>query len=146
MSVFNDILSLICPLKPRYKLSAISGPDFWQKITFDCPFGLLDGKYYTTDYAGWCAVLPRLLTSQYAAELDDCEDIALATTLKASREYGLNAIGMAVGNMPQGRHGFCILYVADRGWMLFEPQRGFGFGGKPFAIGENGYTVDKILI
>jgi hypothetical protein len=111
------------------------------------PFGVLDGKYQYSDLNGWVQVLGRLKQDKYITEFEDCEDLAMDATLESSETYRLNAIGLAVGSVPAGYHGYCILWVKDIGWMLFEPQSGFGFGSKPFNIGENGYGMpDKVLI
>jgi len=135
--------------KPHPTIYTMTGVDMLAKVQsagLTNPFNVQDGVYYYSDMDGWKQVLPKLLTNKYVAELNDCEDLAMQAMLDSSVKYGLNAIGIAEGPTPIGPHAFCILYVKDRGFMLFEEQKGAGYGGVPFDVGDHGYQVDKILV
>jgi len=136
------------PQQPKPTIYQMTGTDMWQKLDdagLAHPFGIMDGIYNYTDLTGWKMILPLLLTTDYVAELDDCEDLALQATLDSSKIYKLNSIGLAVGTKDGAGHGFCFLYVKDVGFMLFEEQKGFNYG-RPFAIGANGYVIGQVFI
>lgn len=116
------------------------------KAGISIPMGLLDGTYWTTDAKGWSEVLSRLVASPFAYkdEVNDCEDIALEAMVACSREYGLNTLGMAIGNSPQGRHAFNLFLIDGIDLWVFEPQDVMGI--QYFPLGEQGYTVDMLLI
>jgi hypothetical protein len=95
--------------------------------------------YYYTDDVGWANVLYHLVfsSSLYKPDRFDCEKYGLKAMITCSEEYGLNALCLAIGDMPLGRHGFNIFFLGD-GFMLFEPNRGFEWAGI-MEIGDNGY-------
>lgn len=110
------------------------------------PFDMLDSWYYYTDLEGWSKILPDLVfkSSLYRKDRFDCEDYALKTMVTCRERYGLNTMGVVIGNMPQGRHGFNMFYFGD-GFMLFEPNEGYVWSGA-FEIGDYGYSPEEILI
>jgi len=111
------------------------------------PFGVLDYRYYTTDAEGWGKILYDLAfsSSLYATDKFDCENYAFKAMTVCAERYGLNTMGVALGQTPMGRHGFNIFYI-DKNFMLWEPNEGYRWSGEPFKIGENGYIPDLILI
>lgn len=115
------------------------------RYNIQTPMGLLDSAYYTTDAETWAEVLSRLVQEPWAykAETNDCDNIALEAMTTCSREYGLNTMGMAIGDIPSGRHAFNLFLVGNDIW-VFEPQR--IIGEQYFPLGQNGYTVDMVLI
>lgn len=106
---------------------------------------VLDRLYYYTNMEGWSKVLPDLLlrSGLYRENIFDCEDYALKAQIECALRYGLNAMRLCIGRIPQGMHGFDIFpYGNERGiegFMLFEPNDGFEWAGNAFDIGENGY-------
>jgi len=112
---------------------------------WEIPMGMLDTKYFYTDAAGWASVLSDMMFSSllYAPETFDCEDYALKAVVVATEKYGLNSLGLVVGKMPQGWHGWNFFYVGDR-FMMLEPNLGFNLGY--FELGENGYVPYKVLV
>ena len=135
---------------PSFKEYQITGVLLRSKLKdlgLEVPLGMLDSMYYHTDLEGWGKVLYDLAfsSSLYKSNKFDCENYALKAMNLCAERYGLNTLAMAVGNIPQGRHGFNIFYYGD-GFMLWEPNMGFGWSGEPFEIGENGYQPDLVLI
>ena len=134
---------------PTYKESIIDGMSIYSKITgmgYKMPLGLLDSTYYYTDLEGWGNVLWDLVfkSALYKADRFDCENFAFKAMSLCAEKYGLNTLGVVIGDIPSGRHGFNILFHGD-GFKLFEPNEGFGYGGL-FEIGEHGYTIDWVII
>jgi len=118
-----------------------------QALGLQIPMRMLDEKYYYTDLEGWSKILYDLVfkSDLYKRDKFDCENYALKAMTICAERYGLNTLVMVIGNIPQGRHGFNILYYGD-GFMLWEPNEGFDWSGEPFEIGENGYVPDLVLI
>ena len=112
------------------------------------PMGMLDSVYYYTDLEGWAKILYDLVlkSSLYKTDRFDCENYALRVMNLCAERYGLNAMGLVIGDMPLGRHGFNIFYCGADIFMLFEPNEDFGYEGEAFEIGEHGYQPDEVLI
>ena len=83
-------------------------------------------------------------SSLYKLDRLDCEDYALKAMVLCAERYGLNTLRLAIGWTPLGRHGFDIFYHGE-GFMLFEPNEGFGYSGA-FELGEHGYKPELILL
>jgi len=111
------------------------------------PMGMLDWSYYHTDMEGWGKVLEDLVfkSSLYQADRFDCDNYALKAMTLCAERYGLNTLGFVIGNMPQGRHAFNVLYHGD-GFLLWEPNEGFPFSGSTFEIGDFGYQPEWVLM
>lgn len=109
--------------------------------------GMLDWQYYHTDLEGWNEVLFNLIfkSNLYKQDKFDCENYALKAMNTCAERYGLNTLAVVIGDIPQGRHGFNILYYGD-GFMLWEPNDGFPFSGSLFEIGDYGYQPELVLI
>ena len=134
---------------PSFKEYIIDGMSIYSKITsmgYKMPLGLLDSTYYYTDLEGWGSILWDLTfnSNLYKADRFDCENMAFKAMNLCAEKYGLNTLGVVIGNIPQGRHGFNILFHGD-GFKLFEPNFDFGYDGL-FEIGEHGYIVDWVII
>lgn len=139
-------------LKPQPKFTEykIHGGELAGKIRnlgLNIPLGMLDSWYYYTDLEGWAEVLYNLVFSSrlYKPDRFDCSNYALKAMNECAERYGLNTFAMVIGDIPQGRHGFNMLYYGD-GFMLWEPNAGFDWSGQPFEIGEYGYKPDTIII
>jgi len=135
---------------PSFKTYYVSGSFLKEEIEslgFTVPMGRLDSQYYYTDLEGWGAILWDLVfnSNLYKADRFDCENYALKAMTLCAERYGLNTMGLVIGDIPQGRHGFNIFYHGD-GFMLWEPNDGFPYSGSPFEIGEHGYRPDMVLI
>ncbi len=143
-------LSDLFKSQPKFTEYKIPGSELAGKIRnlgLKVPFGMLDGWYYYTDLEGWAEVLYNLVFSSrlYKPDRFDCSNYALKAMNESAERYGLNTLAMVIGDMPQGRHGFNMLFYGD-GFMLWEPNAGFDWSGQPFEIGENGYKPDDVLI
>uniref|UniRef100_A0A6M3LU41 Agglutinin C-terminal domain-containing protein n=1 Tax=viral metagenome TaxID=1070528 RepID=A0A6M3LU41_9ZZZZ len=133
-------------------ISSISGNELRAKIEaigLQVPLGMLDSEYLYTDEPGWSNILPYLQYNPVKTEngrviIADCEDYSFRAYSDVQFKYGINALGVALGKMPAGYHGFCIVYTGA-GFKLFEPQLGFGIK-RLFNIGEYGYQPDRVVI
>jgi len=96
---------------------------------------------------GWGNILWDLVfnSNLYKADRFDCENYALKAMTTCAERYGLNTMGLVIGDIPLGRHGFNIFFHGD-GFMLWETNDGFSYAGTPFEIGEYGYHPDIVLI
>ena len=131
----------------EYQISSIAFRPKLEAIGLKIPMYLLDGWYYYTDSAGWATILFDLVfkSSLTKPEKFDCDNYALKAMVTCAERYGLNTMGMVIGNIPQGRHAFNIFYLGDD-FLLWEPNDGFQWSGQPFPIGENGYKMEMVLI
>lgn len=116
-------------------------------LGLDMPMLMLDNWYYYTDVEGWSKLLPDLMvkSSLYKADKYDCDDYAWKAKMTCIERYELNAMAFAIGDIPEGRHSFCLIYDGDS-WLTFEPNSGFGLAGQAFPIGENGYKPELVLV
>ena len=130
-----------------YELSGLALQIQLHLLGLEIPMGMLDSRYYTTDLEGWGKILYDLVfdSNLYKKDKFDCDKYALKAKVTCAEKYGLNAIGVALGHIPGGYHGFNIFFYAEIGFMLFEPNEGFGYDGC-FEIGEHGYKPEKVLI
>ena len=128
-------------------LSSIAFRPKLEAIGLKIPLFLLDGWYYYVSLEDWGKVLWDLVFSSSLTKLDkfDCDNYALKAMTICHERYGLNTMGMVIGNIPSGRHAFNIFYHGD-GFKLWEPNSGFTYAGTPFEIGENGYHMEIVLI
>ena len=135
---------------PSYNQYEIGGTELKQKVEalgLQIPMGLLDRRYYYTDIEGWGNILFDMVfnSNLYKSEKFDCDNYALKAMNVCAERYDLNTLVMIIGDIPQGRHAFNMLYHSD-GFMLWEPNEGFPWSGEPFEIGENGYVPDLVLL
>ncbi len=134
------------PAFTEYKLT---GPELHRRILklgLAIPFGMLDHYYYYTDLEGWGKVLADLAfkSSLYKEDKFDCENYALKAMSLCHERYSLNTFFMVIGTTPLGRHSFNMFFYGD-GFMLFEPNAGFGYGSM-FELGDNKYDPVEALI
>lgn len=113
----------------------------------------LDGWIYFTDMEGWNKILWDLVFASKLYKLDifNCDKYALKAYIVCCERYGLNTLLFAIGDIPQGRHGFNIFYALDKdenggGFLLWEPNDGFPFSGSAFEIGEYEYKPEIVLV
>ena len=135
---------------PSFKEYKISGLELMGKIEglgLEIPLGMLDWTYYFTDLEGWGKVLYDLVFSSnlYKEDRFDCENYSIKAFNECAERYGLNTLGVVIGDTSAGRHGFNMFYHGD-GFMLWEPNEGFPFSGGAFEIGEYDYLPEVILI
>ena len=135
---------------PSYNQYEIGGTELKQKVEalgLRIPMGLLDRRYYYTDIEGWSNILFDMVfnSNLYKSERFDCDNYALKAMNVCAERYDLNTLVMIIGDIPQGRHAFNMLYHGD-GFMLWEPNEGFSWSGEPFEISENGYVPDLVLL
>ena len=135
------------PSFKEYSISASELRNKLQSLEAKILYGMLDSNYYFTDLDGWIKVLYDLVfkSSLYKIDKFDCENYALKAMNECHERYGLNTLAMVIGDMPQGRHGFNMLYYGDS-FLLWEPNEGFPFSGSPFEIGDFGYFPRFVLI
>ena len=111
----------------------------------------MDSWIYFTDLEGWGKILWDLVFSSklYKRDIFNCDKYALKAYITCCERYGLNSLLLAIGDMPQGRHGFNIFPYYDSGdvgFMLWEPNDGFQFSGSAFEVGEYKYFPESALI
>lgn len=82
----------------------------------------------------------------YVQSITDCEDYGLKAQVDACFDAGVSGIRLCLGDIPLGYHGFVITVDTESNIWLLEPNAGFPFAGEWFAIGENGYIPQKVLI
>lgn len=88
----------------------------------------------------------------YIDQIWDCENYTLEGMNDAARHYHVNGITLALGNMPQGYHGFLVtLSKVGNIWLLennagFIDSAGTPYAGEWFRIGDYGYRPDKVFI
>jgi hypothetical protein len=127
-----------------YQVYSMSFTEMLTKLDqakLDHPFGVLDSVYYYTTLEDFKTISSGLIQCGYSNELNDCEDMALQTSLDSSVKYKVNSVGLAVGSWNGSAHAFNIVYTQDKGFMLFEPQN-----GSLFDLDTNGYKVERVLI
>lgn len=134
---------------PSFKEYSIDSGSLASKILnlgYKLPVAMLDSVYYFTDLEGWGNILWDLTfnSNLYKTNKFDCENFALKAMNICAEKYGLNTLGVVIGNIPEGRHGFNILFHGD-GFKFHEPNVGFGYGGL-FEIGDNSYSGDWVII
>jgi hypothetical protein len=125
----------------RYFLSDFQLAYMLDNIGLARPLGLLDSQYMYTDLETWKKVLPKLIDKKYVPEIWDCEDIAMQAMLNSSRVFGLNSLGVVIGDLNGKSHAFNIFWDGLQFW-LWEPQLSMG----PFNIGEHNYSLRVVLI
>jgi len=116
-------------------------------IGLTTPMGMLDGRYYYTDAEGWSKLLPDMVmkSNLWAADKYDCDDYAWKAKMTCVDRFGLNAIAFVIGDIPEGRHSFNLIYTGVD-WLVFEPNIGFGLAGQAFPIGNEGYKPELVLV
>jgi len=144
VKVINPIIHV-----PSFKEYSIDGTTLAKKILalgFTLPVYLLDSIYYYTDLEGWGNILWDLTFNVNLGKPEkfDCDNYSLKAMSECAERYGLNTLGLVIGNIPEGRHAFNILFHGD-GFMFHEPNSGFGYGGL-FEIGENNYVGEWVII
>jgi len=136
-------------IKPSAEKFSISASDLRAKIKslgLELPVGMMDGWYYFTDLEGWGKILYDLTfnSNLYKKNKFDCENYAIKAMNECAERYALNTLAFVIGDIPQGRHGFNMFFHGD-GFMLHEPNAGFGYGGA-FELGDNGYEPEMVII
>ena len=136
------------PSFDEYEITGHSLKSKLKALGLEVPLEMLDYTYYHTDLEGWGKILYDLVlkSSLYKTDRFDCENYALRVMNLCAERYGLNAMGLVIGDMSLGRHGFNIFYCGDDHFMLFEPNEGFGYDGEAFEIGGHGYQPNLVLI
>ena len=119
-----------------------------QAMDMRVSLGMLDSIYYYTDLEGWGKILYNLVfnSNLYKTNKFDCENFAMKAMNLCAERYGLNTMGLVVGDIPLGRHGFNIIYCGQDLFKLWEPNSGFDCNGEAFDLGENGYFPDLVFI
>lgn len=134
--------------KPAITFYEIDSSDVVKEINLlgiQIPMGLWDYPtyYYTTlwgikEAVKYCRKVYSF--PKYQTAIMDCDDFAILLKGLMSAEFGINAFGIALGNVPGGYHAYNIARVEDR-MVFIEPQT-----GSVFEIGDKGYQCDKIII
>lgn len=155
--IMELLRGFICPTvkpkepKPNIQVLEISRAQLATSLDKDTDiksvlYGYLDSKYYYCSLEDWGKVLEYIYMVEdkpdYVTDRLDCEDFAFWLKAMISYYFGLNTMGVVIGDIPQGRHGFNMFYAED-GWWLWEPQVG---DQAPFRPGHKGYKPLHILI
>lgn len=137
--------------KPNYTKYQFTLNEFNTEVTksnFSIPLGNMTDIYIFSDENGWHEVLYKLAESPLDAvpQTRTCVQYAENARLKCSTQYGLNAIGIAVGLHNGSGHAWNIFYTTGNNprFIYFEPDIGMNAGW--FEIGERGYVSNKIYI
>jgi len=134
--------------KPDITFYEIDSQIVWNELSalnITIPLGLWDAPtyYYTTlwgikETVKYCRKVEDF--PKYQIAKFDCEDFAILLKGKMSKEFGINAFGIALGMTTMGYHAF-NLARAEQNWVFVEPQT-----GEVFEIGEKGYTCEKVIL
>lgn len=135
------------PSFPVYKIDGAALMDKVRGAGLQMPFGALDRNYYYTSQEGWGKILFDLVfkSSLYKEDKFDCDNYAMKALTVCAERYGLNTMGMVIGNMPLGRHAWNLLYTG-KAFLCFEANTAFPQAGEAFKIGEHGYIPEVILV
>jgi hypothetical protein len=112
------------------------------------PVQPLDDEYYYLTLADWKKVFAEVFTRMpsYIKDRRDCDDAAWMFKGFVTALAGLNAFGWVIGNIPAGRHSFCMFYT-DTGWYILEPNPQYTYGNyNVLPLGVNGYQPDVMVI
>ncbi len=101
-----------------------------------------DSTYWTVSLEDWQKIIADVSKTLpvYLAEKLDCEDFAFLTMTNIAMKYQLNTCGVAVGNSPQGYHGFNVFAAWELDHLvlhILEPQTG--------QIDPAGYELDTVI-
>jgi len=135
---------------PSFKTFMIDGATLKGRLAnigLTTPMNMLDSRYFYTDVEGWSKILPDMMvkSSLYLEDRYDCDEYALKAKVTCSERYGLNAMAFVIGDIPEGRHAFNMIYDGVD-WLIFEANIGFGLGGQAFPIGAEGYRPELVLV
>ena len=90
-----------------------------------CSVYLFDSTYWYPDVQGWANILTDVLFGMpaFVDELWDCDNFALEVKARVAIRYKINAMGIVIGNSPQGYHAWNA-YVSGGLLLYLEPQTG----------------------
>ncbi len=102
-----------------------------------------DSNYWAISLEDWQKVFKDVFSGlpKYLAEKFDCEDFAFITMMRVTERYQINTIGVAVGQVPFGYHGYNLFVSWDNGQAklhTLEPQNG--------QIDPQGYSTGDTVI
>jgi len=154
LKVIHQIACSICQAsqKPKPEIELLSMPStqvdaeikaLGQRLMYPC---LLDfgQNYYYTKAEDWAKVFDYIYfvfdMPSYLVARIDCEDFGILLKGLVSALFGLNYFALAIGNIPQGCHGFNF-FRTDAGHLIIEPQSGQFFGWE-----ERGYEPKWALL
>ncbi len=142
------------PKIPRYVISASEVSKELEAAGIHTLYGRLDSLYIYTDVVSWEKImmyiyknmqLPDYCVDNVGRWNLDCEDFAIWMKSMVSTNFGINYIGIAIGDTPQGRHSFNIIRDENK-LMVYEPQPGYGIN-YPFDLDdEHQYHVLDALL
>lgn len=107
---------------------------------------LWDSCFFCTTLEDWGKVFEDVLLGmpKYTTEKFDCENFAMLVSARVSERYRLNTCGVAIGDSPQGRHGFNLFIAVAYGMeaLYLEPQT-----GEVFPLDSNsGYKAEIVIM
>ena len=113
------------PSYQEYEMSATLAHQYMCHIYPQCTFLLWDAIYWTVHIEDWNEIFIDVAKSMPAYTVDkfDCDNFALLTAARVNERYQLNSCGIAIGNTPQGYHGWTVFITPDEA-MFYEPQTG----------------------
>jgi len=84
----------------------------------------LDGTYYCPDRDGFDVLREERGAEwlPYTKAQFDCEDFAALFRAIATRDYGVNAVGVVVDWSAEPAHSYNAIVLADGSVLLYEPQ------------------------
>ena len=105
-----------------------------------------DRQFFYTSNEDWNEVVRRVLFNMptYTAEKFDCENFALLCSARTCEAFQLNTMGLAIGRIPAGYHGFNVFlarYGEETEFYILEPQTGIFVP----AAGETEYQVEEVI-
>ena len=103
---------------------------------------LWDSRYFYVSHEGWGKVFGKVLLDmpKYTVEKFDCENFAVLVSARTSELFQLNTCGIAIGQSPQGYHGFNI-FLSDNGFFYLEPQTGDVYS----VTEDSGYKAELVI-
>lgn len=101
-----------------------------------------DSQYWAVSLDDWKRIIKDVLSDlpKYLAEKFDCEDFAMLTMTRIAERYEINTMGVAVGQVPFGYHGYDLFVAWEDGQPklhVLEPQTS--------EIDPAGYMRDTVI-
>ncbi len=101
-----------------------------------------DSAYWSFSLEDWRTVIQDVRAGLpiYLAEKFDCEDFAFLMMTRVAERYKVNTMGVAVGQVPFGYHGFNLFVAMEAGQPklhILEPQTG--------QLDPPGYSMETVI-
>ncbi len=115
-----------------------------EKQGLKTPLTTLHNFYTYTTLCEWMDIFHKTpIRIGLAQNTYDCVARSMERMIEAFRVYGLNSIGMVLGNYKGTNHAWNIFYTTD-GWCCFEPT--ILTGKNIFSLDDKDYKIGSVAI